>query len=242
MQSEPRSSSGPPSAEDLAAIAFGEAAPELVRRVDDAARRDPAIAAALRRMRVAADAVRAECTAAPELEPPTDAVGRAIALGARVAARRQRTVGPVASIGSALETTGAAIASWLGLGLGLAPGLARAEDGDAETAALAGFRDDRGADAVAGTIGALTLRAERIEAEDGTERVVGEVARAGSTGGAMRGTVAALGAGQTVLACAELDHFGMFTLAVPAGTALLALVDRAGEVVLVIEWPARGGR
>lgn len=240
MQSEPRSSSRPPSSEDLAAIAFGEAAPELVRRVDEAAKRDPAIAAALRRMRVAADAVRAECTAAPELEPPTDAVGRAIALGARVAARRQRTVGPVASIGSALETTGAAIASWLGLGLGL--GLARAEDGDAETAALAGFRDDRGADAVAGTIGALTLRAERIEAEDGTERVVGEVARAGSTGGAMRGTVAALAAGQTVLACAELDHFGMFTLAVPAGTALLALVDRAGEVVLVIEWPARGGR
>ena len=189
---------------------------------------------------MAADAVRAECTAAPELEPPTDAVGRAIALGARVAARRQRTVGPVASIGSALETTGAAIASWLGLGLGL--GLARAEGADAETATLAGFRDDRGADAIAGTIGALTLRAERVEAEDGTERVVGEVARAGSTGGAMRGTVAALGAGQTVLACAELDHFGMFTLAVPAGTALLALVDRAGEVVLVIEWPARGGR
>jgi hypothetical protein len=240
MQSEPRSSSRPPSSEDLAAIAFGEAAPELVRRVDDAAKRDPAIAAALRRMRVAADAVRAECTAAPELEPPTDAVGRAIALGARVAARRQRTVGPVASIGSALETTGAAIASWLGLGLGL--GLARAEGADAETATLAGFRDDRGADAIAGTIGALTLRAERVEAEDGTERVVGEVARAGSTGGAMRGTVAALGAGQTVLACAELDHFGMFTLAVPAGTALLALVDRAGEVVLVIEWPARGGR
>jgi hypothetical protein len=240
MSSEPRPYSRPPSSEDLAAIAFGEAAPELVRRVDDAARRDPAIAAALRRMRVAADAVRAECTAAPELEPPTDAVARAIALGARVAARRQRTVGPVASIGSALETTGAAIASWLGLGLGL--GLARAEGGDAETAALAGFRDDRGADAIAGTIGALTLRAERVEAEDGTERVVGEVARAGSTGGAMRGTVAALGAGQTVLACAELDHFGMFTLAVPAGTALLALVDRAGEVVLVIEWPARGGR
>jgi hypothetical protein len=238
MSSEPRPSSRPPSSEDLAAIAFGEAAPELVRRVDDAARRDPAIADALRGMRVAADAVRAECTAALELEPPTDAVARAIALGARVAARRQRCVGAVASIGSALETAGAAIASWLGLGLSPAQG----EGADAETATLAGFRDDRGADAIAGTIGTLTLRAERVEAEDGTERVVGEVARAGSTGGAMRGTVAALGASQTVLACAELDHFGMFTLAIPAGTALLALVDRAGEVVLVIEWPARGGR
>jgi len=239
MQSEPSSSSRLPSSEDLAAVAFGDAAQDVARRVDEAAKRDPAIAAVLRGMRVAAEAVRTECTAASELEPPMDAVGRAIALGARVAARRQRAFGAVASIGSALDTAGAAIASWLGLGP------ARGDGADAETAALAGFRDDRGADAVAGTVGALTLRAERIEAEDGSERVVGEVARAGGTGGAggaMRGTVAALGAGQTVLARAELDHFGMFTLAVPAGTAQLALVDRAGEVVLVIEWPARGGR
>ncbi len=233
MASEPRPSSRPPSSEDLAAVAFGDAAQDVARRVDDATKRDPAIAAALRGMRVAADAVRAECTAA-DLEPPIDAVGRAIALGARVAARRQKVVGAVASIGSALDTAGAAIASWLGL--------ARAEGADAETAALAGFRDDRGADAVAGTIGALTLRAERIEAEDGSERVVGEVARAGGTGGAMRGTVAALGAGRTVLARAELDHFGMFTLAVPVGTARLALIDRAGAVVLVIEWPSRSDR
>ena len=236
MQSEPSPSSRPPSSEDLAAVAFGDAAQDVARRVDEAAKRDPAIAAALRGMRVAADAVRAECTAAADLEPPMDAVGRAIALGARVAARRQRVVGAVASIGSALDTAGAAIASWLGLGP------ARGNGADAETAALAGFRDDRGADAVAGTVGALTLRAERIEAEDGSERVVGEVARAGGTGGAMRGTVAALDAGQTVLARAELDQFGMLTLAVPVGTARLALIDRAGEVVLVIEWPSRSDR
>ena len=49
-------------------------------------------------------------------------------------------------------------------------------------------------------------------------------------------------AGQTVLARAELDHFGMFTLAVPVGTARLALIDRAGAVVLVIEWPSRSDR
>ncbi|MBI1303859.1 MAG: hypothetical protein GC172_08740 [Phycisphaera sp.] len=232
MASEPRPSPRQPSTEEIASVAFGDAAQDVVRRIEIAATRDRATADLLRGMRTAAEAVRAECTAAQELEPPADALRRALALGARVAARGQRPMGAIASIGSALDTAGAAIASWLGLARG----------DEAASVTLAGFRDDRGADTVAGTVGALRIRAERIEAEDGTERVVGEIAREEGAGGAMRGSIAALGAGETVLARAELDPFGMFTLAVPAGTARLALIDRAGAVVAVIEWPARSGR
>jgi hypothetical protein len=232
MTTEPRPSSRPPSSEEIAAVAFGDATPEVARRVGSAAMRDRAVADALRGMRAAAEAVRDECMAARELEPPADALRRVLALGARVAARGQRPTGAIASIGSALDTAGAAIASWLGL----------AQSDEAASVTLAGFRDDRGADTVAGAVGALGIRAERIEAEDGTERVVGEIAREEGAGGAMRGSIAALGAGETVLARAELDPFGMFTLAVPAGTARLALIDRAGAVVAVIEWPARSGR
>lgn len=232
MAPQPLPPSRTPSTEELAAVAVGDAPMEVALRVEDAARRDPAIAAALGRMRLAVDAVRAECTAARELEPPQDAVARARALGARVAARKGHSPTQIVTLGNALDAAGAAIVSWLGL----------AQGGGASAAGLAGFRDDRGADAVAGSVGGLMLRAERIEAEDGTERLIGAIERTGAGDGAMRGTIAALGAGQTVLACAELDPFGIFTLAVPAGTARIALVHRTGEVVLVIEWPTRSER
>jgi hypothetical protein len=157
-------------------------------------------------------------------EPPRSAVSRALGLSAAVASRRPPAWNPIAVIGTAFDQAGAIVAGWL------AP--------PAEPA-LAGLRDDRGAESIASepTPDGLSVGLDRIPSVDGRVRLVGEVLL--DDGAPLRGEVAVIDGAGAVVATAALDAVGMFALDLPeTGRALVATVARAdGRLVRPVVLP-----
>ena len=154
-------------------------------------------------------------------EPPADAMSRALALRTRIAARRAGSPALLARVGEYMDLAGARVVEWLGL---------------APDTALAGIRDDRGAEIVDAPIAGtdLALVAERTIGEDALVRFVGEFRHA--SGAAVRGRLAVLDAENRVLADGELDGFGMFSLTLASDARRIVFLPRgndAGRAVVV---------
>jgi hypothetical protein len=164
------------------------------------------------------------------LEPTAAALERALALRARVAARRIDSPSLLAKVGDLMDLAGARFVEWLGL---------------SPDTALAGVRDDRGAEIVDAAIPGsdLVLVAERSIGEDTLVRFVGEFRHA--SGAAVRGRIAVLDAGNRVLADGELDAFGMFSLTLTNGARRIVFLQRGAEargpVVIDLGDGTRGG-
>lgn len=163
-------------------------------------------------------------------EPPASALSRALGLRSRVAARRAGAPSLAAKVGELMDLAGARFVEWLGL--------------SPETA-LAGVRDDRGAEIVDAAIPGsdLVLVAERSVGEDALVRLVGEFRHASGT--AVRGRVAVLDARNRVLDDGELDAFGMFALTLAGDARRVVFMQRGDEampaVVIDLGDGTRGG-
>lgn len=163
-------------------------------------------------------------------EPPAGALGRALGLRARIAARRAESPSMLAKVGDLMDLAGARFVEWLGL---------------SPDTALAGIRDDRGAEIVDAPIPGsdLVLVAERSVGEDALVRFVGEFRHA--SGAAVRGRIAVVDAENRVLADGELDAFGMFSLTLPGAARRVVFVQRGVEakhaVVIELGDGTRGG-
>lgn len=186
--------------DEIAAVASGEGGPALEARVQEAAAREPQVGATLASFLAIVAAMENDHL----LEPPAEAVQRAKALGSRLSARRAATRSPLATLGEVFDRAGAVVLGWLDPNSGLA---------------LAGVRDDRGADLLEATIDAtagvpqLMIRAERTPAQDGVVRLVGEVTRGDDM--PVKAMVAVLDAHGVVLSTDETDALGMFALPLP---------------------------
>ena len=163
-------------------------------------------------------------------EPPAAAFALALALRSRIAARRVASPSILAKVGDLMDLAGARVVEWLGL---------------SPDTALAGVRDDRGAEIVDAAIpeSDLVLVAERSVGEDALVRFVGEFRRA--SGAAVRGRLAVLDADNRVLADGELDAFGMFSLTLAANARRVVFMPRGSEandaIVIDLARVARGG-
>lgn len=151
------------------------------------------------------------------LEPPPEALARAKALGARLAHRAGATpAARLLAIGAVLDRTLASIGEWL----------------QGPSPAIAGLRDDRGAELLDASVAAIELHCERIVLPDGRSRIVGEVF--GPEGATVRATVAILDASDRVLAACETDSLGMFALEAGSDACSIAVEARAPRRTVVL--------
>ena len=159
-------------------------------------------------------------------EPPIAAFERALALRARIAARRPGSSAVLAKVGDLMDLAGARVVEWLGL---------------SPDTAIAGVRDDRGAEIVDAPIPGsdLVLVAERCVAEDGLARLVGEFRHA--SGASVRGRIAVLDADNRVLADGDIDAFGMFSLTLAHDTRRIVLLQRGGDAKAPVVVDLGGG-
>lgn len=159
-------------------------------------------------------------------EPPAAALERALGLRTRIAARRADSPSLLAKVGDMMDLAGARVVEWLGL---------------SPDTALAGVRDDRGAEIVDAAIPGsdLVLVAERSVGEDAVARIVGEFRHA--SGAAVRGRIAVLDGENRVLADGELDAFGMFSLTLARNARRVVFMQRGPEAhgAVVVDLGAR---
>jgi hypothetical protein len=207
------SSSNPgkrPTIDEIAAVASGEGGSALEARVQAAAARDPRVASTLSGFLQAVNTMRGD----EANEPPAAALAQAKALGARLADRRVASRNPVALLGEMFDRAGAVVLEWFNPEGGLA---------------LAGVRDDRGADLLEAVIDAaeLTIRAERTPAQDGVVRLVGEVLRSDEM--PVKADLAVLDGRGVVIATDSTDSLGMFAVALPEGAREVVVTARAAD-------------
>jgi len=206
--------------EQIATVAAGEGGPALEAQVRAAAASDQRVSEILKDFSNAITAMRGDAMT----EPPADVVARAKALGVRLESRRAESISPVAILGKAFDRAGAVVLDWL------------QPDGEL---ALAGVRDDRGADVLEAVIDSaeIVIRAERTPAQNGIVRLVGEVARTDDM--PVRATVALLDASGMVIATDETDSIGMFAIALTRDAREVAVSARAatGELHPTIVLP-----
>jgi len=195
--------------DEIAAVASGEGGPALEARVQEAARREPFVGETLTSFLRIVSAMEGDLSN----EPPLTAVQEAKSLGRRLAARQVASRSPAAMIGEVFDRAGAVVLGWLNPDSGLA---------------LAGVRDDRGADMLEAVVDAakLVIRAERTPAQDGLVRLVGEVTRDDDM--PVKAELAVLDSHGVVLSTDSTDSLGMFALALP---------DAAREVVVSARAP-----
>jgi len=185
--------------DEIATVASGEGGPALEARVQDAARREPLVGQTLTSFLRIVSAMDGDLSN----EPPASAVAEAKSLGRRLATRRPSTRSPVAMLGEVFDRAGAVVLGWLNPDSGVA---------------LAGIRDDRGADMLEAVVDAarITIRAERTPAQDGIVRLVGEVTRHDDM--PVKASLAVLDGHGVVLSTDTTDSLGMFAIALPAAS------------------------
>lgn len=196
--------------DEIAAVASGEGGPALEARVQDAARREPIVRETLTSFLRIVSAMDGDLSN----EPPLTAVQEAKALGRRLAARQAATRSPVAMIGDAFDRAGAIVLGWLNSDSGIA---------------LAGVRDDRGADMLEAVVDAarITIRAERTPAQDGLVRLVGEVTRDDDM--PVKADLAVLDSHGVVLSTDSTDSLGMFAIELPEAAREVVVSARAPD-------------
>ncbi len=182
--------------EQIAAVASGAAGSDLAQAVIAAAARDPHVGKVLTSFTHAVAAMRGDAA----FEPPVDAVQRAKQLGARLAPRRAAQRHPLAVLGEAFDRAGAVVLEWINPDNGLA---------------LAGVRDDRGADLFEAVVASaqITIRAERTTSQNGIVRLVGEITRDDDM--PIKAVLAVLDCSGIVLSTDSTDSLGMFAIALP---------------------------
>lgn len=159
-------------------------------------------------------------------EPPADAVSRARDLRVRIAARATGTR-PL-RLGDLLDRAAAIACDWL---QGPAP-------------ALAGLRDDRGAELLDARVDAATgapfeIHCERTVFADGRSRLVGEVVAA--DGAAVRARILALAADDRVVASTEVDALGLFAIELDRAATAIAVERVDSPQTMVFPLPAQDG-
>ena len=159
-------------------------------------------------------------------EPPADALARARDLRARIAARA--TGSRPLLLGELLDRAAAIACDWL---QGPAP-------------ALAGLRDDRGAELLDARVEAATgapyeIHCERTVFADGRSRLVGEVVATDGT--ALRARVLALAADDRVVATAEVDALGLFAIELDRRATAIAVEHGEPPQIVVLPLAATDG-
>lgn len=200
--------------EEIATVASGEAGPTLEARVQEAAAREPRVAETLASFLNIVAAMDGDAMN----EPPVEAMARAKALGARLASRRAETRSPFAMLGEMFDRAGAVVLEWLNPDQSPNHGLA-----------LAGVRDDRGADLLEAVVDQahLVIRAERTPAQDGVVRLVGEVMRDDDM--PVKAEVAVLDVRGVVLSTDSTDSLGMFAIELPSESHEVVVSARAPD-------------
>lgn len=196
--------------EEIATVASGEAGPTLEARVQEAAAREPRVAETLTSFLNIVSAMSGDTSN----EPPVEALARAKALGARLASRRADRRASFAMLGEMFDRAGAVVLGWINPENGLA---------------LAGVRDDRGADLLEAVVdeAQLVIRAERTPAQDGVLRLVGEVMREDEM--PVKAEVAVLDARGVVLSTDSTDSLGMFSIELPRESHEVVVSARAPD-------------
>lgn len=196
--------------DEIAAVASGEGGPALEARVQEAARREPAVGETLTSFLRIVSAMDGDLSN----EPPVGAVQEAKALGRRLAARQPASRSPVAMLGEVFDRAGSVVLGWLNPDSGLT---------------LAGVRDDRGADTLEAVVDAarIVIRAERTPAQDGVVRLVGEVTRQDDM--PVKADLAVLDAHGVVLSTDSTDALGMFAIALPEAAREVVVSARAPD-------------
>jgi len=196
--------------DEIAAVASGEGGPALEARVQEAARREPAVGETLTSFLRIVSAMDGDLSN----EPPVGAVQEAKALGRRLAARQSASRSPVAMLGEVFDRAGSVVLGWINPDSGLT---------------LAGVRDDRGADTLEAVVDAarIVIRAERTPAQDGVVRLVGEVTRQDDM--PVKADLAVLDAHGVVLSTDSTDALGMFAIALPEAAREVVVSARAPD-------------
>lgn len=212
--------------DEIATVASGEAGPALEARVQEAATRDTRVAHTLTSFLRIVDAMDGDILN----EPPAEALARAKSLGQRLHARRTPSNSPFAILGEMFDRAGAIVLEWVNPNNGLA---------------LAGVRDDRGADVLEATVdqAQITIRAERTPAQDGVLRLVGEVIRDDDS--PVKARLAVLDAAGTVLSTDTTDSLGMFAIELPRESYEVVVSARSADgtvhPTIVLPLGDRGG-
>jgi hypothetical protein len=196
--------------DEIATVASGEAGPSLEARVQEAATRDTRVAQTLTTFLRIVDAMDGDVLN----EPPTEALAQAKALGRQLVSRRATSRSPLAVFGEMFDRAGAVVVEWLNPDSGLA---------------LAGVRDDRGADVLEATVeqAEITIRAERTPAQDGVLRLVGEVISNDDT--PVKASLAVLDVNGVVLSTDTTDSLGMFAIELPAESSEIVVSARSAD-------------
>jgi len=196
--------------DEIATVASGEAGPALEARVQEAAMRDVRVAHTLTTFLRIVDAMDGDAIN----EPPAEALAQAKALGTRLHARRAPSSSPFAILGEMFDRAGAIVLEWVNPQNGVA---------------LAGVRDDRGADVLEAVVdqAQITIRAERTPAQDGVLRLVGEVIRDDDS--PVKARLAVLDAAGTVLSTDTTDSLGMFAIELPSGSHEVVVSARSAN-------------
>jgi hypothetical protein len=196
--------------DEIASVASGDGGSVLEARVQEAAARDPKVAATLAGFLRVVGHMEGDASN----EPPAEALARAKALGSRLADRRTAARSPAALLGELFDRAGAVVLEWL------------QPDGNL---ALAGVRDDRGADLLEAVVDAaeITIRAERTPAQDGVVRLVGEVIRPDEM--PVKAELAVLDVRGVVIATDSTDALGMFAVALPDGAREVVVRAHAAD-------------
>lgn len=196
--------------DEIATVASGEAGPALEARVQEAATRDTRVAQTLTTFLRIVDAMDGDVLN----EPPTEALAQAKALGRQLVSRRATSRSPLAVFGEMFDRAGAVVVEWLNPDSGLA---------------LAGVRDDRGADVLEATVeqAEITIRAERTPAQDGVLRLVGEVISNDDT--PVKASLAVLDVNGVVLSTDTTDSLGMFAIELPAESSEIVVSARSAD-------------
>jgi hypothetical protein len=182
----------------------------LEARVQEAATRDTRVAQTLTTFLRIVDAMDGDV----RNEPPTEALAQAKALGRQLVSRRATSRSPLAVFGEMFDRAGAVVVEWLNPDSGLA---------------LAGVRDDRGADVLEATVeqAEITIRAERTPAQDGVLRLVGEVISNDDT--PVKASLAVLDVNGVVLSTDTTDSLGMFAIELPAESSEIVVSARSAD-------------
>lgn len=148
-------------------------------------------------------------------EPPPRAVAEAKALGRRLEHRRAAGLTMFGAVGELFDRAGATVLQWLDPESGMA---------------LAGVRDDRGADLLEATIDSaeLVIRAERTPAQDGVVRLVGEVMTK-TDDLPVKARLAVLDASGVIREIDSTDSLGMFAIGLPDDAHTLVVSARAAD-------------